>query len=104
MSLGGAINEKQKDARDNPLLSRQLHAAFGLDHYPNYLLKWQLSDIEQLEGELEAMLAKVRQQKALKVLKEQETSLFESTIPLSPSMPHQELAQAIWHPEVLALW
>ena len=36
----------------------------GLDHYPNYLKRWQDDDIETLERALEGALAKVREQRA----------------------------------------
>ena len=58
--LGSAINEKPLVATPSMPLARLLHASFGLDHYPNYLHRWDLDEITDLEGALEAQLAKVR--------------------------------------------
>jgi hypothetical protein len=46
-------------------LAPLLHASFGLDHYPNYLNRWQGPAITQLEERLENQLALVRAQKEL---------------------------------------
>jgi len=60
----GSINEKEIHvARKAKELSPILHASFGLDHYPNYLLRWDMASIEELEGRLEKQLELVRKQK-----------------------------------------
>ena len=46
-------------------LSHSLHAAVGMDRYPNYLSRWAFDDIDQLEASLERQLREVRQQKEL---------------------------------------
>ena len=55
--LGGAINEKDTHGACNEDLAFHLHGIFGLDHYPNYLLKWKMEDINELETRLEACIA-----------------------------------------------
>jgi len=44
--------------------SHLYHALEGLDRYPNYLHRWNMSDIDRLEQSLEDQLALVRQQRA----------------------------------------
>ena len=62
----GAINEKSVvGARKATALAPVLHASFGLDHYPNYLQRWDIKAIEDLEDKLESQLATVRAQKAM---------------------------------------
>lgn len=62
----GAINEKAVvGARKATALAPLLHASFGLDHYPNYLQRWDIAAIEGLEDQLESQLATVRAQKAM---------------------------------------
>ena len=62
----GAINEKTVlGVSASEKLSPLLHATFGLDHYPNYLNRWQGPAITQLEERLEDQLALVRAQKEL---------------------------------------
>ena len=62
----GAINEKAVvGARRATQLAPLLHATFGLDHYPNFLQRWQPDAINALEQRLEEQLAGVRVQKAL---------------------------------------
>jgi hypothetical protein len=78
---GGAVNEKvrtqgsqdgTKDLLDNPNSSgfnpsnsraHLFHALEGLDRYPNYLARWNESDINCLENALEEVLVKVCEQK-----------------------------------------
>ena len=62
-TMGASINEKGLSKKRNPLLAQLLHASFGLDHYPNYLHRWNLNDIESLEQTLEDQLEEVRAQK-----------------------------------------
>eukprot|EP00906_Rhabdomonas_costata_P005396 RCo008085 len=59
-----AINEKSRSGGACESLAALLHATFGLDHYPNYLHRWAVSEIEDLEQQLESQLSKVREQKA----------------------------------------
>ena len=62
----GAINEKAVvGARKATALAPLLHASFGLDHYPNYLQRWDITAIEGLEDQLKSQLATVRAQKAM---------------------------------------
>jgi hypothetical protein len=42
-----------------PEMSKLLHATFGLDHYPNYLQRWDLAAIEMLEKKFEQQLCQV---------------------------------------------
>jgi len=47
VSRAGAINEKLvMGASKATDLAPLLHASFGLDHYPNYLQRWDLSAIQ----------------------------------------------------------
>lgn len=39
------------------------HALEGMDRYPNYLARWKMDDVDQLEGALEKQLERVRQQR-----------------------------------------
>jgi hypothetical protein len=68
MGTSGAINEKRVvGARKATSLAPLLHASFGLDHYPNYLQRWNMHDIDKLEQQLEDQLASVRAQKVIAV-------------------------------------
>lgn len=62
-SLGSSVNEKVLHSEPAAPLSHLLHSAFGLDHYPDYLSRWKISEIENLESTLEAKLCQVREQK-----------------------------------------
>lgn len=61
---GGAINEKAIVSEPASSLSRVLHLCFGLEHYPNYLVRWSSGDVAEAERLLEAQLAELRRQKA----------------------------------------
>ena len=77
-SLGGQINEKALLGRSmsvnsinaggstgsSTVMGHLLHSIFGLDHYPDYLKRWTIEDIETLEDRLEDLQKKVREQKA----------------------------------------
>eukprot|EP01043_Picozoa_sp_COSAG02_P074290 COSAG02_NODE_14810_length_1234_cov_1.089868_1_plen_148_part_00 len=60
----GAFNEKQKQTEKNAALSHLLFSSFGLDHFPRYLSRWSLDEVDALEAQLVAQLELVRQQKA----------------------------------------
>ena len=60
----GAFNEKDKRAEKNAALSHLLFSTFGLDHFPRYLSRWSLDEVNALEAQLEGQLELVRQQKA----------------------------------------
>ena len=83
---GGAVNEKLRQheitlsssssplaetmpstSKYNPSTKRAhlLHALEGMDRYPNYLSRWSLDDVGQLEDALQQQLDRVRQQKLL---------------------------------------
>lgn len=48
----GAFNEKLKQEEKNAALSHNLFSTFGLDHFPRYLGRWPLEDVEALEAQL----------------------------------------------------
>lgn len=61
------MNEKlrgEEGRRSGADLAFLLHSLFGLDHYPNYLHRWSVEEINKLETALEAQLSTVRAQKA----------------------------------------
>lgn len=84
---GGAINEKERlymkvERRTDEIVSppndddhiatstfdpnslcHSLHATVGMDRYPNYLSRWPLDEMDQLEASLERQLREVRQQR-----------------------------------------
>lgn len=60
----GAFNERDKQADKNAELSHLLFSTFGLDHFPRYLSRWSLDEVESLETQLTGQLELVRQQKA----------------------------------------
>jgi hypothetical protein len=82
---GGAVNEKLRQheitsSSSSPLAesvpssskydpstqrAHLLHALEGMDRYPNYLSRWSLDDMSQLEDALQQQLDRVRQQKLL---------------------------------------
>lgn len=62
--ITGRINEKVRTGHPAADLAFLQHALWGLDHYPDYLRRWQDEDVGALEGALEAALAKVRAQRA----------------------------------------
>ena len=63
----GAFNEKAKQAEKNAALSHLLFSTFGLDHFPRYLSRWSLEEVDALEAQLATQLELVRQQKAAMV-------------------------------------
>jgi hypothetical protein len=63
----GAFNEKDKQADKNAELSHLLFSTFGLDHFPRYLSRWSLAEVESLETQLTGQLELVRRQKAAMV-------------------------------------
>jgi hypothetical protein len=79
--LGGAINEKALKRRANPELASLCHSTYGLDHYPNYLQRWDIAAIDGLECQLERQLALVKQQKAEFVERAEAMAKFESHMP-----------------------
>ena len=62
--ITGRINEKVRTGHPAAELAFLQHALWGLDHYPDYLRRWQDKDVQNLENALEAVLAKVRAQRA----------------------------------------
>ena len=46
-------------------IPHHLHAMIGLDRYPNYLSRWSMEDIEELETSMELRLQQVREQKQM---------------------------------------
>ena len=62
--ITGRINEKVRTGHPAADLAFLQHALWGLDHYPDYLRRWQDKDVGDLESALEAVLAKVRAQRA----------------------------------------
>jgi hypothetical protein len=82
---GGAVNEKKRQHEIAPSSSSPLaetvassskydpsthrahlfHTLEGMDRYPNYLSRWSLDDMSQLEDALQQQLDRVRQQKLL---------------------------------------
>eukprot|EP01084_Bolivina_argentea_P067689 123225_1 len=58
------INEKEHTQSSAPLeLSNILHSTFGIDHYPNYLYRWNLNNITQLETQLLSQLKHIQSRK-----------------------------------------
>eukprot|EP00485_Elphidium_margaritaceum_P002433 CAMPEP_0202691608 /NCGR_PEP_ID=MMETSP1385-20130828/6278_1 /ASSEMBLY_ACC=CAM_ASM_000861 /TAXON_ID=933848 /ORGANISM="Elphidium margaritaceum" /LENGTH=90 /DNA_ID=CAMNT_0049347041 /DNA_START=27 /DNA_END=295 /DNA_ORIENTATION=+ len=58
------INEKELTHKSAPIaVSNTLHATFGIDHYPNYLYRWNMHDINNLEEQLTAQLKHVQNKK-----------------------------------------
>ena len=51
-SGGGLINEKllNSSSKSDIDLSFLLHSIYGLDHYPDYLRRWNLQSIDKLES------------------------------------------------------
>ncbi|KAJ1462405.1 hypothetical protein M885DRAFT_610457 [Pelagophyceae sp. CCMP2097] len=64
MAQWGAANAKVRDGSAPKTLASLLHAMWGLDHYPRYLQRWRVDEIEDLEKTLEDTLLKVRAAKA----------------------------------------
>ena len=58
------VNAKNREYR---ICSKQmaniLHSTFGLDHYPKYLLRWNIKDITELEIHMQEQLRKIKLQK-----------------------------------------
>ena len=48
----GAFNERLKQEEKNATLSHSLFSTFGLDHFPRYLSRWPLEEVEALESQL----------------------------------------------------
>ena len=59
-AAGKSINAKALNGRAPEEMSTLLHAAYGLENYPNYLLKWDPSKVDDLVGSLERQLAQAR--------------------------------------------
>lgn len=57
-------NEKERTNIAAPSsLSNILHSTFGMDHYPNYLYRWNLDQVSELEEQLLAQLKHVQTKK-----------------------------------------
>lgn len=83
------INEKDKASRCNPPLARVLHAVFGMDHYPRYLLKWDDDALAELQGYLEDHL---RQVKEARHQVAHVSSLYRRFVPsIRESLPHEDI-------------
>lgn len=63
-----AINEKALEHAPAKDLSFLLHSIFGLDHYPNYLAKWEEAEIEHLEGLLQEQVGECDTVKACLII------------------------------------
>jgi hypothetical protein len=71
-AMSGKINEKAiRNVSNQDGLGGLLHAIFGLDHYPDYLKRWNLKEVDSFEEKLEEVLRKVREQKAKLILRQQ---------------------------------
>ena len=58
------INEKKlNNDSAPPQLSNMLHSTFGMDHYPNYLFRWNLTDLSALENQIKSQLKQVQSAK-----------------------------------------
>ena len=57
---GKSINAKALDGTAPEAMSTLLHAAYGLENYPNYLLKWDRAKVDGHVAALEAQLARAR--------------------------------------------
>ena len=55
---GKSINAKALDGTAPEAMSTLLHAAYGLENYPNYLLKWDRAKVDGHVAALEAQLAR----------------------------------------------
>eukprot|EP00960_Hanusia_phi_P067714 766684-Hanusia_phi.AAC.1 len=93
----GAINEKTCTGGRASEASLLMHATFGLDHYPNYLQRWRMSDVEALEEQLRAQLDKVGQEKEKLRQKLAASSSFPCRLATAPPL------QEIWDPRFLEL-
>ena len=101
-----AINEKKWKMKGDPELSFRLHSSFGnqsvalflggnthqtkknkkmrgLNHYPNYLLRWNTNQIETLEQSLEEQLKIIKKQKKIVTYLEQFATQMPKQICLS---------------------
>eukprot|EP01083_Nonionella_stella_P146632 461443_1 len=58
------INEKEHIHSSAPIqLSNVLHSTFGMEHYPNYLYRWNVDQISELEKQLLSQLKQVQSTK-----------------------------------------
>ena len=77
----GSVNEKLlKSNKDNIDLSFILHSIYGLDHYPDYLRRWDLKSIEKLENSLLSIIERVQYQKSLLKKRNDFMSSFVNTL------------------------
>ncbi|ETO31953.1 hypothetical protein RFI_05163 [Reticulomyxa filosa] len=83
----------------NEVLSTQLHGLFGLDHYPNYLLRWNIADINKLENYFHQTLALISKQK------QQLMSIYEITNEFKEGILHKfdyvRNFEKVFHPKFL---
>ena len=93
----GAINEKVCVGARASDAAMVMHATFGLDHYPNYLQRWQMSDVEELEMKLRAQLHKVEEEKEKLRQKLLSSSSFPCRLATAPA------PQDIWDKRFLEL-
>eukprot|EP00301_Raphidiophrys_heterophryoidea_P007560 c12911_g1_i5.p1 GENE.c12911_g1_i5~~c12911_g1_i5.p1 ORF type:complete len:331 (-),score=68.29 c12911_g1_i5:70-1062(-) len=84
-------------------LAKILHAIFGIDHYPRYLLKWRVEDIDQLETQLESVLAKVRQEKNILLATQHKIRQFTPTVPAPLCDSNTALLGAVCDPQFTQL-
>eukprot|EP01138_Halocafeteria_seosinensis_P009315 gb/GECG01009520.1/.p1 GENE.gb/GECG01009520.1/~~gb/GECG01009520.1/.p1 ORF type:complete len:324 (+),score=37.61 gb/GECG01009520.1/:1-972(+) len=73
---------RSPSSKDLPKISVfLLQSIFGLDHYPNYLHKWNVSDIEHLETLLQEQVAKVKEGKSKVLARNELLKLYAPVYP-----------------------
>jgi hypothetical protein len=83
-----AINEKAMSGHSAEQLSFLLHSLYGMDHYPDYLLKWQPPELQRLRDSLTQQVARV--DAALAAVSVRQERLL-SYAPLAPRLTRQDV-------------
>lgn len=61
--VNGEYNEKPRKKQPASELAKMLHTVFGLDHYPLYMLRWGINEINEIEDLFVQYLIKIQDQK-----------------------------------------
>jgi len=83
-----AINEKAMSGHPAEHLSFLLHSLYGMDHYPDYLLKWQPPELQRLRDSLTQQVARVDAALAAVSLRQQRLLSY---TPLAPRLTRQDV-------------
>ena len=84
-NFNGKIIRKIRNNDDNYEFSNIIHSLFGIKKYPDYLLRWELNDINELENQMLNQLLLIRKQKDMLVKGLNISKLFNGILKVKPN-------------------